>query len=99
MPPTAPGCWPPAACPAEAGMTARLPPLAAEDHVCPGCRLAYADVDLDQAVAAIRTLPARIRAAADAVPEPAVRRRPEPGTWSVLEYLCHVRDVYTTFTI
>jgi hypothetical protein len=28
---------------------------------------------------------------------PAVEARPEPGTWSPLEYACHVRDVYRIF--
>jgi uncharacterized damage-inducible protein DinB len=44
-------------------------------------------------------VPARTRAAALAVPEPAVRRQPSPGTWSVLEYVCHLRDVYVSSTI
>src|SRR4051794_40066813 len=42
----------------------------------------------------------QVRTAADAyseilltAPEETLRRRPEPGTWSPLEYACHVRDV------
>ena len=27
----------------------------------------------------------------------ALRRRPDPATWSVLEYACHVRDVFRVF--
>jgi hypothetical protein len=29
--------------------------------------------------------------------EAALRRRPDPATWSVLEYACHVRDVFRVF--
>lgn len=28
---------------------------------------------------------------------PDVRERPEPGTWSALEYACHVRDVFRIY--
>jgi hypothetical protein len=83
----------PASAPAE------LPPLAAEDHVCAGCGIAYAEVSLQQAVETIQAIPAAARAAAATVPEPAAGRRPEPGVWSVAEYLCHLRDVYVTFTV
>ena len=27
------------------------------------------------------------------------RRRPRPEVWSVTEYVCHLRDVYATYTI
>jgi DNA segregation ATPase FtsK/SpoIIIE, S-DNA-T family len=61
---------------------------------CETCRYVYDEVALDDAVAAIRALPARygppLRAAeADGL----ARIRPDPGTWSALEYTCHVRDV------
>ena len=29
--------------------------------------------------------------------QPDVRRRPQPGVWSPLEYACHVRDVHRVF--
>lgn len=29
--------------------------------------------------------------------DPGATRRPDPGTWSPLEYGCHVRDVFTVF--
>ncbi|MFF4651286.1 DinB family protein [Streptomyces sp. NPDC001380] len=28
-----------------------------------------------------------------------LRRRPDPGTWSPLEYACHVRDVFRLFAV
>jgi hypothetical protein len=34
---------------------------------------------------------------ADALGEPDAANRPEPATWSVLEYACHVRDVCRLF--
>jgi uncharacterized damage-inducible protein DinB len=76
-----------------------LPPLAAEDHVCPSCDLSYASFNVTAAVAAIRPVPDAVAARVAAVPEPALRRRPEAGVWSVLEYAAHVRDVYATFLI
>jgi hypothetical protein len=76
-----------------------LPPLAAEDHVCPSCALGYASLDVAAAVAGIRAVPQDVAARVGAVPEPAVRRRPEPAVWSVLEYAAHVRDVYATFLV
>jgi hypothetical protein len=79
--------------------SAELPPLAGEDHVCAGCGMSYADTELDAAIAALRSVPVEVRAAALAVPDTRLRVRPDPATWSVLEYACHVRDVFATFTI
>jgi len=76
-----------------------LPPLAAEDHVCASCDLAYTSLDVAAAVAGIRSVPDAVTSRVMALPEPSLRRRPEPGVWSVLEYAAHVRDVYATFLI
>ena len=76
-----------------------LPPLAAEDHVCPSCDVAYSSLDVTAAVAGIRWVPDAVAARVTALPGPALRRRPEPRVWSVLEYAAHVRDVYATFLI
>jgi uncharacterized damage-inducible protein DinB len=76
-----------------------LPPLAAEDHVCRSCDVAYSSVDVAAAVAGIRSVPDAVASRVAALPGPALRRRPEPGVWSVLEYAAHVRDVYATFLI
>ncbi|BBU22041.1 Mycothiol maleylpyruvate isomerase N-terminal domain protein [Mycobacterium xenopi] len=32
-------------------------------------------------------------------PPDALRERPDPNAWSVIEYVCHLRDVYLTYTI
>ena len=80
-----------------------VPPLQAEDHVCAGCAMAYAEVSVEEAVQQIASVPDQVRvvvAAIDASARPdALRRRPDPTTWSVTEYACHVRDVYVTYTI
>jgi hypothetical protein len=79
--------------------SAGLPPLAGEDHACADCAMSYAATGLEDAVQALRSVPADVRAAALAVPEPYRRVRPDPVTWSVVEYACHVRDVFASFTI
>jgi DinB superfamily len=79
--------------------SAGLPPLAGENHACADCGMSYADTDLESAVTALRGLPGEVRAAVLAVPDAHRRIRPEPGTWSVAEYACHVRDVFATFTV
>lgn len=65
--------------------------------MCGECGFSYAALSADAARAVIAAVPGRVRTAALAVSEP--RRRPEPATWSVLEYACHLRDVYATSTI
>lgn len=77
----------------------RLPPLAAEDHVCADCALAYPEITVEQAVDVIGGLAARVRESLSGVPREALRKRPSPRVWSITEYVCHLRDVYLTFTI
>ena len=76
-----------------------VPPLPAEDHRCPRCRLSYPSLTVDDALALVEGLPAQVRATVQTVPPGHLRQRPEPGTWSVIEYLCHLRDVLMTSTI
>ena len=76
-----------------------LPPLAGEDHVCTSCGIAYASISPADAAGSIGGQPDDVRQMASAVAEPLLRRRPDPETWSVLEYVCHLRDVYATSTI
>lgn len=78
----------------------RLPPLAAEDHVCESCAVAYADITIERAVEVITELPAVVRATIiSAIPVAARRVRRSPQEWSVAEYACHLRDVYIASTI
>src|SRR5689334_12661763 len=74
-----------------------LPPLAGADHVCAACGLAYPSMAPALAAGMIRTAPAAYRAALAGVPDAVARRRPDPATWSMVEYLCHVRDVFVVF--
>jgi hypothetical protein len=80
-----------------------VPPLQAEDHVCAGCAMAYAEVSVEQAVQQIALVPDQVRTAVAALEASArpdvLRQRPDQATWSVAEYACHVRDVYVTYTI
>jgi DinB superfamily len=79
--------------------SAAVPPLAGEHHVCGDCRLAYAQISIAHAVAAIGSVPDAARTLVAAVPERLLRQRPAPQMWSVTEYICHLRDVYATYTI
>lgn len=60
------------------------------------------DCGFDAAAVPLATLPDLLRANAAAwsavLARPTVRDRPEPGTWSPLEYGCHVRDACRVFT-
>jgi hypothetical protein len=78
---------------------ATLPPLVAEDHWCAGCELSYPDITVERAVAMIDDIPVAARQAVHGVPAAKHRERPGRGTWSVTEYVCHLRDVYVTYTI
>ncbi len=61
---------------------------------CPEC-------GFDAAAIPLTDLPDTVRANAAAWPtvlaRPDVRQRPDPGTWSPLEYGCHVRDACRIF--
>jgi hypothetical protein len=83
----------------ETGETAgvELPPLAPADHVCAACAMSYADITPADVAAIVRHLPARYRAAFAGVADDLVRRRPDATTWSMIEYACHVRDVFVVF--
>src|ERR1700730_12090382 len=80
-------------------MGSSLPPLAAEDPFCDACSVAYLQTRIDDAVGVIAGLPGGVREAVSAIPTEVRRVRPGPGVWSVAEYLCHLRDVYVSFTI
>jgi uncharacterized damage-inducible protein DinB len=78
---------------------AQLPPLAAEDHTCVDCALAYSEISIEDAISVIVDLPSAVREAVSAIPTEARRVRRDQQVWSVAEYLCHLRDVYLAFTI
>jgi len=76
-----------------------LPPLFGEDHTCPTCRLAYADLDVDRCLALVGESTTALAALLATVSDEALRRRPRPEVWSPVEYACHVRDVLLTFAV
>ncbi|HEY1841344.1 MAG TPA: DinB family protein [Mycobacterium sp.] len=77
----------------------QLPPLAAEDHTCLDCALAYSEISIEDAVSVIVDLPSAVREAVSAIAAEAHRVRRDQQVWSVAEYLCHLRDVYIVFTV
>jgi S-DNA-T family DNA segregation ATPase FtsK/SpoIIIE len=65
-------------------------------YVCPQCGLDYDSISKADAAVAARSFPRRFaeqlhRAEDD---ESLLRRQPEPGVWSPLEYTAHVRDMF-----
>jgi hypothetical protein len=76
-----------------------LPPLAAEDHVCASCAMAFLDLSVGDAREIAAAVPARTRAAVLAVDPARWHGRPREDVWSVAEYVCHLRDVAIAFTI
>lgn len=60
---------------------------------CPECGIDEADISVPDAIAAIRSFPRRYREALAVVPPAKLRTRPDPDTWSVLEYAVHAREV------
>ncbi|BBZ49438.1 DinB family protein [Mycobacterium heidelbergense] len=76
-----------------------LPALAAEDHTCDVCGLTYRQISVGDAVDSIVGIPRAVREAVHSIPADVRRMRPGPTVWTVAEYVCHLRDVYVTFTI
>ncbi len=60
---------------------------------CPDCGIDEEAISVPDAVAAIRTFPRRYREALAAIPQEKLRARPDPETWSALEYAVHAREV------
>src|SRR5205807_1114601 len=65
-------------------------------YVCPECGLDYDTISPSDAKVAIRSYPRRYREVLGQLDDPArermLRRRPDPTTWSALEYTAHVAD-------
>ena len=76
-----------------------LPPLAPEDYTCTSCDLVFSALDVQDALVAISAVPHEIHDLLIDVPDTRIRRRPNPDIWSAIEYVCHLRDVYATYTI
>jgi hypothetical protein len=80
-------------------VVASLAPLPDEDYVCADCGVAYASIGVPTALTRIRGLPSLVGTALSTIPDTMLRRRPDGTTWSALEYVCHLRDVYAVYTI
>jgi hypothetical protein len=78
---------------------ATLPSWPAENHVCGGCGFAYAELAVADVPDALRADADEVRRVATALSRDQLVRRPDPETWSPIEYLCHLRDVYEFTTI
>jgi uncharacterized damage-inducible protein DinB len=76
-----------------------VPRLASEDHFCPVCQLSYPDISIDHAWEVVAELAVQVRAAIAEIRPEALHLRPQKSVWSVAEYLCHLRDVYVSYTI
>ncbi|HWA67261.1 MAG TPA: DinB family protein [Mycobacteriales bacterium] len=61
---------------------------------CPECGFESWAFPREEIAAMVRANAARWR---DVLARPGVRARPDPSTWSPLEYACHVRDVYRKY--
>ena len=67
--------------------------------MCTECGVVYASFDVAAALEVIRGVPAAVGAAVSSVSDAQLRQRPDDTTWSALEYVCHIRDVYAVYTI
>lgn len=66
------------------------------ERACPECGLDTPAVVREEVAAMVRVNASRwVELLAGS--EVGLRRRPEPATWSTLEYACHVRDVFLLF--
>jgi PIN domain nuclease of toxin-antitoxin system len=66
--------------------------------VCPECGLDYSTISPGDALVAVRSFPRRYRALLTTLeqeegPDSVLHRRPDPGTWSAVEYTAHLADV------
>lgn len=62
---------------------------------CAECGFRYDDLDVSQIATTIHSFAARYHSELVGIglDQSVCARRPEPAVWSVLEYLCHIRDV------
>ncbi|MGH3544884.1 MAG: DinB family protein [Mycobacteriales bacterium] len=76
-----------------------VPPLVSEDHYCAGCDFRYSDTSVIDCVNRLDKVPDWVRSIAMSVTDRVRRARRADQKWSITEYLCHLRDVYTVHTI
>jgi hypothetical protein len=81
------------------GGGAAVSSLPAEDYVCLDCGFSYPETSVERVPQDLDLLLGEVRAAVAVAPREWLHRRAANGTWSVLEYVCYLRDVYVTSTI
>lgn len=80
-------------------MPGSLPALVGPDHRCESCDVGYADWELDEALGHVRPLPDLLERMVRDVPAERLAARAMDGVWSPAEYVCHLRDVFMTYTL
>jgi hypothetical protein len=83
----------------EHGVVTGLPPLASEDFVCAACGFAFPDCDAADSARRLPRIAADIRSFVAPIERSRLTAKRTAETWSGIEYLCHVRDVYQASTI
>jgi hypothetical protein len=73
--------------------------LVAEDFACDSCGFAFPDCDVTTVAARLPTLAADVRVLIEAAGRDRLGAKPDDGSWSAIEYLCHLRDVYEVSAI
>jgi uncharacterized damage-inducible protein DinB len=61
--------------------------------------VSYKEITVAHAYEVVKDLPIAVRDALANIPPEAAHVRVDPEVWSVAEYVCHLRDVYTVYTI
>jgi hypothetical protein len=75
-----------------------ISPFPAEHHSCRTCAVDYRHFTVTRALVRTADGPGDVARRVQGLPDEVLRHRPAAG-WSVLEYVCHLRDVYATYTI
>jgi DinB superfamily len=76
-----------------------LPSLAGEDYSCSACEFDYSSCSPRRAAEIAEQIPVRAATEIGDTPTKLLNVRPDPDTWSVIEYLAHIRDVYASYAI
>jgi hypothetical protein len=76
-----------------------VPPLAAEDFACIDCGFAFPECDVADVASRLRELTAQIRTFVVRVGRDRLSATPPGATWTGVEYVCHIRDVFEASTI
>jgi hypothetical protein len=76
-----------------------LPPLVAEDFACDSCGFVFPDCAVATVSTRLPVIAADVRSLIEGVERDRLSAKPDADTWSAIEYLCHLRDLYEVSTI